>query len=399
MSNSIDQTFNAPRVLWAMAFISMVATLLVNGMPVVVGTLGEAYAIPNDQLGLLASGFLTGQFVVVCSSIFWVRRVNWRRTSLIGIASSLVLLVVLILKPSHSAFTVSFALLGATMACFYVPVLAYWSDADDPSRAVSIGILLQVLGASLFMFVVPAWLAPRWGVKGLVGFLIGALVLSLIVAPLIPNSGRQRLAKPKADSTPNIPFARADFLPLAGLTIMALYHVGLFGLWAFMGRIGGAHGLTTEATASALSVSLLAGSSAMVLTSIIGDRFGYIKPMILSGALYVAFLTIMPLARTPVLFLPALILFNLAWNGALPYQIGIIAKADSGGRYFVLLPAFQAAGAAAGPYAAGLLSVDGNYRSIYLLFVGSALVSFIGFSAIATRMRLVPSAQLIGAQS
>ena len=393
------RAFNSTKVVWAMAFMSMVATLLVNGMPVVIGTLGDAYAIPNDQLGLLASAFLVGQFVTVCSSLFWIRRADWQRISLIGMGCSLVPLVTLILHPSHAAFLVSLLLLGATTACFYMPVLAYWSDVDDPARAISIGILLQVAGASFFMFAMPAWFVPAWGVKGLVSFLIGAMVLNLLLIPLIPKSGRASTADRETAELPKVHAWQAAFLPLAGLTVMAFYYVGLFGLWAFLERIGTAGGLSQEATASALSISLLAGTSAVVVTSIVGHRFGYMRPMILSGILYGLFLLFMSSVKTFPLFMTALVLFNLAWNGALPYQIGIIAKSDTAGRYFVLLPAFQAAGAAAGPYVAGLLSVDHSYTRIYFVFIASVAVSFVGYALIAARLRSLQSMRPLGAEA
>ena len=391
MPNSLGRSFNAPKVLWAMAFISMVATLLVNGMPVVIGTLGDAYGIPNDQLGILASAFLAGKFLVVVSSIFWVRRVDWRRISLVGMICGFILLTVLLFNPSHLAFLVSFVLLGAAMSCFYVPVLAYWSDVDDPARAVSIGILLQVVGAALFMFATPAWFVPKWGVQGLVGFLMVMLALNFFLVPLIPTVGREQAAQRVIASESKVLVKSAALLPLIGLVVMSLYYIGLFGLWAFLERIGTAGGLSSEAAASALSISLLAGASAVVVTSIVGGRFGYVRPLIVSVLMYGLFLLSMSWTQTTILFVSALIIFNLAWNGALPYQIGIIAKADTEGRYLVLLPAFQAAGAAAGPYVAGLLSADGNYSGLYIVFVASVAVSFFGYTLIATRLRLIPS--------
>lgn len=385
--SSMGRSFNSPRVMWAMAFVSMVATLLVNGMPVVIGTLGDAYGIPNDQLGVLASAFLVGKFVVVCSSLFWVRRTNWRRISLIGMLSGLVLLTTLILSPSHNAFLIAFVLLGAAMACFYVPVLAYWSDVDDPARVVSIGILLQVGGAAVFMYAMPAWVVPTWGVKGLVGFLIGVMLVNLLVVPLIPQYGRKGTSDDDAGSTSASLTSPAVVLPLFGLFVMTLYYIGLFGMWAFMERIGTSSGLSPELAASALSISLLAGTGAVVVTSIVGDRYGYVKPIVLSAVLYGLFLSSMSLNQSMLLFLSAVIIFNLAWNGALPYQLGLIAKSDSTGKFFVLLPAFQAAGAAGGPFFAGMLSADGSYRNLYFVFVASVAVSFFSYLWIALRLR------------
>jgi cyanate permease len=175
---------------------------------------------------------------------------------------------------------------------------------------------------------------------------------------------------------------------------MSIYFAGFIGLWAFLGRIGTANGLSAEAASSALSISLLVGASAVVVTSIVGNRFGYLKPLTLSVGVYGLFLLLTASSRSVFWFTIALILFNVAANGALPYQLEIIAKSDRDRRYFVLLPAFQSAGAAAGPYLAGVMSSRGSYSGVYAMFVAAVAVSFIGYVSIAIRIGLVAAKRL-----
>ena len=270
------------------------------------------------------------------------------------------------------------------MACCYAPVLAYWSDVTDPARAVSAGILCQVAGASLFMYAVPSWLVPMIGVRGLLGFLMVTLLLSLLLAPLVPTTGVQTISRGETE----VCAFRGALLPIAGLCIMGIYFIGFIGIWAFLGQIGTAHGLSAQAASSALSISLLVGAGAAMVTWIVGNRCGYVMPLITSIGVYGLFLLLTSLAKSSFWFTTALILFNIAANVALPYQLEIIAKSDRGGRYFVLLPAFQSAGAAAGPYLAGIMSNRGNYGGVYLMLVLAVAVSFVGYVAIAVRLGL-----------
>jgi MFS family permease len=376
-----------------MAAISSVSTLLVNGMPLLIETLANGYGLANDQLGLLGSAYLVGNCIVVCTSLFWIRRVDWRRTIVAGIIGGLVLLGVLIAAPSVTSFSICLFLFGGAMACCYAPVLAFWSDVANPARAVSIGILLQVAGAALFMFAVPKWFMPALGVRGLAGFLLVALALSMLLAPVIPRTGVQRFIRSEAQPSGAV---RAAILPLVGLGIMGIYFTGFIGLWAFLGQIGTANGLSVDAASSALSISLLVGASAVVVTSMVGNRFGYLKPLILSLGVYALFLTLAASSQSKLSFTIGLILLNLAVNGALPYQLEIIAKSDRQGRYFVLLPAFQSAGAAAGPYLAGIMSIRGNYSGVYAMFVAAVAVSFVGYVSIAMRLGLVGTRRLRG---
>jgi hypothetical protein len=366
-----------------MAIISGVATVIVNGMPAVVDTLANAFVLTNEQLGFIASSYLVGNFIVVCTSPFWVRRVNWRRAMATGTVVGIALLGILVLAPSVSSFTACFFFLGGAMACCYAPVLAFWSDVDDPARATSVGILAQVAAAAALAFAVPHWFAPKSGVVGLATCLIAALVLCLFVIPGTPKGGATRAFRPDHGA------ARSQVsAPLIGLALMGLYFVGFIGLWAFLGRIGVANGLSEAAANSAVSVSLLIGASPVIVTSIVGTRFGYVTPILLAAVTYGVFLLLLLLTRASFLFAIALILFNGAANLALPYQLEIIAKSDVRGRYFVLTPAFQSAGAAAGPYLFGMLSARGEYGSVYVCFVLSVAVSFVGYLALANHLRL-----------
>jgi hypothetical protein len=378
LADNTSGPFLYPDQPWLMGYLGAVATLLMNGTPVLLGALAIDRHLSLSHLGLFGSAGFLGQLVAVGSAFFWIHRVNWRTLSQICALGSLAACLLMAFASTPPLLVISSLALGALMGCCYATVLSYWGTARNPARAISIGILMQVLIASGFLYVVPAILTPRWGVRG------GALLLAVSILPIFPLSfviPRKAIAPPRMSHS--YPKPRQQAPALAGLTIMALYYVGLFALWAFLDRIGAASGLDQTAIGVALSVSMLIGAFALVCTTIIGERLGLLPPLAASLFLYGAFFLLLLRPQTIWLFTLVLIIFNFAWNVALPYQIAIIARADSTGRLIILLPAFQAAGASCGPMLAGHIVGDGHFNALYVLLGICVAIASVGFGALA----------------
>jgi predicted MFS family arabinose efflux permease len=100
----------------------------------------------------------------------------------------------------------------------------------------------------------------------------------------------------------------------------------------------------------------LAGSLA---ATAIGVRFGRTWSLVLAVAGQCSALVLLVEPVRPTGFAVAACAFQFLWLLSVPYQLGVIARADRDGRLFVLALAFQAAGVALGPVIAGLL-LDGT---------------------------------------
>lgn len=376
------------REILAMGYVAGSATILANGMPVILGAVAVERHLVASQLGTFGAAGSLGELGAVVSAFFWVHRVNWRSTVRWCVLGTLGACALMAYATSPGLLILSSCAVGAFTGICYALALAYWGAARNSARAVSIGVLNQVLLASLFLYAVPAILTPRLGMLG-APLMMGALLL-----PLFPFSRAMpaRMLKPAwATSGPSAaPAARAT--AVAGLVLMAIYYTGLFALWSFLDRIGAAAGLSADSIGIALSVSMLVGALALVCTSILGDRWGLLPPLIISFALYVVFFALVLRPQTTALYTVALTIFNFAWNVAVPYQISITARGDSSGRLIVLMPAFQALGAACGPYLAGELARDGRYTAAYWMLAASVVIAAAGYGTLALR-RTVRSLQ------
>lgn len=377
-AHSQADPFASPAQAWLLGYVGAAATLLANGMPVILGALAVDKHLSPSQLGTFGSAAFLGQLLALVSAIFWIHRVDWRIVSKVCALGSLAACALMAWSSEPILLNVSSLAFGTLMGGCYAMVLSYWGAAKNAARAVSIGVLMQVLVASAYLYVVPAILTRWWGSSGaallLAAFVLPIFPLSTLIPPAAPRSSIDgRLLRRSLRQT------RA----LAGLCIMALYYVGVFAVWAFLDRIGAASGLGQTQIGVALGVSMLIGALALVATTIVGERIGIVGPIVISLALYAIFFLLVRRPQTVALFTLTLVVFNFAWNVALPYQIAAIARLDLTGRLLVLLPAFQAAGATVGPTLAGRIAGERDFDAVYGLLGVCAAIAFVGFAALA----------------
>jgi hypothetical protein len=361
-----------------MGYIGAVATLLANGMPVLLSALAIDKHLSPRELGMFGSAAFLGQLVSVASAFFWVHRIDWHTLSRLCALGSILACMLMASASDPALLIISSMALGVLMGGCYATVLSYWGAAANSARAISVGVLMQVLVASAFLYIVPAILTPRWGTSG------GALLLAAAILPVFPLSFvTPRKALSRRATSHSLMQSLKQVRALAGLAIMTFYYVGVFAIWVFLDRIGAAAGLGQTEIGIALGASMLIGALALVFTAIVGERIGIISPLVASLLLYGAFFSLLLRPQTVALFTLALIAFNFAWNIALPYQIATIARADSTGRLIILLPAFQAAGAVGGPALAGHIAGENRFDAVYTLLGSCVVVAFAGFAALA----------------
>jgi hypothetical protein len=367
------------RHLWVMGYVAGSVTVLFNGMPVVVGALARDRHMVASQLGDFSAAGYLGQLLAVGSAFFWIQRAKWRSTLRCCVLSAIATYVIMAYARAPWLLIASSCVAGASMGACVALTLSYWGSASNAPRAISIGTLGMVLMASTFLYAAPVFFTPHFGMRG------APLLLSVILLPLFPLSCwmPEKAAASSAASKPSANSAAA----LAGLILMAIYFFGIFAVWAFLDRIGTARGLSPSEIGIALSVSMLVGAVALLLTTIVGERWGLLLPLTISFVLWGAFFAVLLRPQSTALFTGALILFNSAWNLSLPYQTAIVARSDATGRLIVLLPAFQAAGATGGPYLAGQFVASGQFGFTYSLLAVGVVISLVGYGVLAGQQR------------
>ena len=85
-------------------------------------------------------------------------------------------------------------------------------------------------------------------------------------------------------------------------------------MWAFVERIGVTGGLTVAQVGSALSFSMLGGLLGALFVASQGGKWGRLKPLWLSGGLFVVVAFGYLLETSWYLFAGLTFLFSFAWN-------------------------------------------------------------------------------------
>ena len=382
MTNPVD----SPRALLTVCYLTAVGAFFFNTQPVVLGAFADSFGFDERQLGALAGTGLLAAFVVVVSAFHWVPRVSWRSGVALGVGSILVACACLALTRSYPGALLGVALLGFGSAAAYAPALAALAAARDPIRAFGLAIVAQASLAAISVLLIPAWLVPTLGFAGLTGYLALVAGLALVLLPLVPDRPEVPSAK-DADVEAPPPGARGARLAWAGLAAMAVYFVGLNGTWAFLERIGVSAGLSGQVAGFTLAISMLVGASGAGAASALGERVSVPAAMAACTALFVLFVALVADAPGAWRFGSALLVFNVAWNFSMPFQMDVVARADGLGRFVVLVPAAQTVGGALGPALSGPLLIASGTPAVYAQLLVCVVAACVAYVALDRRIR------------
>ncbi len=370
-SNHTSINATLPKLIM-LSYLVAIGALVFNILPILLSLIGERKNFSDSQLGDLGSSYFIGFMVITVLAMFWVRRVNWRRTVNFSLLCSVLLFAAIPQLESFGVIALCLFALGVVMAFIYTPVFTYLGDTDEPDRAMGVSVVLQVGLAALVAFAIPVLIAPYFGFQGSMYFLSLICGLSLLLSRFIPESGRFSFKQAGLRDC-LVAIKGAEFVPKLGLLAMFVFFLGLTGLWAFIDRIAQAGGLSAEAAGSAISVALLLGGLTGLIPALMGQwpsRF----IMLLSGSLLLAVsmvLLMRPMTALSVTF--ALVLLNSGWNFTVAYGSAMVAESDGSGFLLPMLPATISVAAMLAPAIGGrLLEFGGN--GLFLGFVTVVLM-------------------------
>lgn len=360
-------TSDVDRPVAIIAAISLTAICLLPVMltPYVVGAAGQdrQLALQPSQLGLLAASLVGGAITVMASSVFWVRRCNWRL--LVAAGSAMACAGNLLASYAHTFVMMIAAVLAASCATgvAYAPAICALSDTRDPDRNFAYSFFLQIVVSGIAGFLISG-LVPRWGMVSPLRLIAICFAAGLLLAPVLPAHGVKGGAKAAH------PEGIGGLQIWAGLLGMLLMNAGPMAVWAFYERIGAAAGFNEHAIGNVIALSLLMGAPGALLSAVAAKRFGRRLPLTIATIpLLAAFATGVATRDLRVYLLSALLIQFLV-NFGLAFQYGAMSAADVSGRLIVLGPTFQGIGGVIGPVIAGALARDGNYAPVAALGAG-----------------------------
>ena len=357
--------------------LSVVAVAAFLVLPVVVGAAVGSLGLNEQQVGFVASGIMAGSALSSIFTIFWIRRVDWRRAGCVALG----LLLAGHMGAMFTDTAMLFALCQFTASlgggAAYSLALTSLSDHRHPDRCFGYSIAAQVSFQVIGMLALPE-LVSYWGMTGLLAVFSAMALAGLLLLGLLPRSGADVVHQPIGRS-----LLRPRVLAALFGCFFFFFNVGV--VWTYIERIGAAAGFDAGTIGNSLAIGVAFGIPGALAASWCGNRLGRLLPLAIGAALVVAALALLldeGLATNS--YILALVLYNFAWNFSLAFQYAAVNAADETGRSVALAPAFHGAGGAVGPAVAALLVTTDGLTAVSLLAGLATLLSLVLF-VLATR--------------
>lgn len=356
------------RIMLAASVASTIGGLPFNALPLLLGSLAEAFRLEAATVGFMGSVCFTGYLVGTLGAPLWMNRLNWRVLTVLSSAGTAAAFALSAATVDLKGQYLAWALIGffaSTMTCLGLRIL---SGLPDKVRALGVrqGVELSVTAAVLFAL--PPLVIAHWRYAGAAAALAAVVLLLGVSALWIPA----RPAAP-ADAQPAAGGAAAPGGAWLALGVFLLYLTGNIGLWAFLERIGAGLRLEPAQTGLVFAVLKLLGGVAAFTVGALGERWPLARAHAAALALLAAGLAGIGLAQGFAGFAIGAWAWEFAFTCGCVLQAAQIARLDPGGRVIVLVPAAFAFGSMIGPAVAGQLFQAGQPAALLLLALGCSL--------------------------
>jgi len=364
----------------------MMAALLT--MPALLGALARSYGLGTSDLGLLAAvetlAYVVGTYLVSDKPI--VKLGTWVVAAGMAIIAGNLACMIL---ANRNAFIVFRPVVGIGAGIGFGYALKFCSRSVNPDR--SFGILTAALSTMMvFGFQAIGHFSTTYGAKAVFMMYAGLASIALVGAVL----SRPRQSADQSPAASN-PFTLPSPLVLLGLGAVVLSFLAQGSIWAFLERLGVAHGFMLPAVTNALSAFAIVGIAGSLGAAALPVRV----PRAL--ALILALLALLPglfflYAPLPIgAFTLGCAIAGFYWNFTLSLQLGILAGIDPSGRGAVLGGMMSGIGSGLGPLLAGLLVVGSNFQPVgwlaaALVSAGAACILAVNRSATSAARALSP---------
>lgn len=380
-----------PSSIAAASYLTSLTQLAINVQPVILGALAVGYGLGDRALGQLSAILVGCISITNLTAPFWVRRLNWRRFSLLAIVACSLVLAFGSAASKEIQFLAIFGLLGAVQGAVGVPSFASLGDTTNPERSYGICIIFQSAVAAIAVIPLTNYIIPEFGAPGMFLFLALIVATGALVCHWLPAQGRSAGIQQEALSEPAMPpqFAIA---PLIGLLAVCVFTGGVLGFWYFIERIGAAHGQSPGFIGISLSLGSISTIPAAGLAAWLGGRVSNrILIVVGSAGLLIAFAVLQVPGNAA--FLIANLLFSMSWALAQPPYWAIIRKIDMTNRLFVVATAAQGASGVAIGLVSGPIIEAGGYPALMavsacLVVVGGLILGVAGI--VSARLAGVP---------
>jgi len=346
--------------------LTVIGASTFNILPLLTAAAADTLGFSERQAGFMSSAICIGSGVSSLVAGIWVRSVNWRRAALVSLGGMVAANGLSMMLHGYWAFVLMQGAAGFFAGATFCLAITAISDVQEPARSFGISSAMQVSYQVAALLAGPALL--RWaGLNGVLVMLAVPAALAMLFAPLLPVQGRTVLE----------PDAKALLRPA---TLVALLGFGAFfvnagAFWTYVELIGLARGMSARVVANCVAAGVSAGMLGGGLASVLGERFGRLRPILVATALTVGAVLLLNGSFGAAAFVVAGMLYFFAWNYSYSYQLAMINEVDATGRGVAITQVFGFLGIAGGAAFAALFVTPGDYHAVTWVAIGAVCLS------------------------
>jgi len=367
------RTIDTRRALAALVAAYSVGMVMMYVIPLVVGSIADAFGVREGTAGIVSSLELGTMAVAAftLSARFGKRNVRGLVfISISGVFVGNVVSMFSVLAGKWPLFVILRGMIGLCEGCLFAASAGMAARTSNPERTFSFLAGWEVL-VSVLTIASVAGLVEMMGPSGVYA---GLGCVSLLIAPLLvwfPKDGGETVREERQDSRIGLMVV----LLLIGLTVFA---VGLNTVWPYTERIGVSHGFPL----ARISLVLLAAASfsilGPVLCGILGTRFGRVLPISIGILVQIAAMLILVHTKSFTWYAGAMIVEGMALMYYLPLLNGLMAFYDPTGGVNVIAAGTTTMAVAVGPLLGGsVLNAGGDYRTLGWIAVATYVVMLV----------------------
>lgn len=360
----------------AAVVIGSICNMVPNALPVYLVALAESRHLTESQTGLCgmadAGGIAIGS--IGCALLpALVRRLNWRRTTMLGLCIMVVANLLAMATTSFPGLVAARIVAGIGAGMSVAIVYACLAEGDAARRLGFFTVTNLAIG--WLAVVLLGQITARYGAVGMFGALGLVALLALGLALLMPQRSSRRTVA-VADS--RFRLARTSGLGWLGIASVTLYYTGVVAVYAYLEYMGIAWGVTPVAAADSVAKLLFAGMVGGGVAMAVGSRFGFVKPLVAGFAGVILSMALL-LAFKPVGgFLAVAVLYGFCFSYVTNYHFEAVVTVDPTSSTAMFVSAAGLIGFTVGPALGGYFATADyglvNGISMALLAVALTLI-------------------------
>ena len=364
----------------AIVILGMSVNIYIPIAPSILGAWVDYQGLTMDVAGRLTSYDFWGATVGTVLAIFVLHRPGW------NLRATMMACVLLVITTSAASVWLAGNIpalvmvrllngvgsgLGFTVAC----VAVIGTPHIERTYAILYGspFLISGIGLALLPMVYRAI-----GIEG-VFYAMGVInLLSLFLLPWFPKTVQREEGQRGGVVSIFAPAAR--WLVVLVLTGLLLHYVFNSGIWTYFERLGVTAGMSPETAGAILGPSMAAAIFGMIAASVLGDRWGYMRPIYIGVVAILASTLALLGSTSELVFGLGTAVFNASITFVTPYMVAILALLIPSGLGVTAANVATIVGFSTGPLLISFMIAGGTFTAAILLTAAGFVVVLILFA-------------------